>query len=330
MLLIQSLVNQGDLPVRVHIRSQMESSGLKRILDKHAVFDHPGLRRVISDYQEDAKSDELEIAESMKEDIKMNFSDPRGIFDAVLANTEGRALDFFSSSLKHLLLVPPDSDLRLRYFQLVDKLVSSVVTDRKGLDGDFSSMLGSSVASIVSKFGDQERLEIALEDAADAKATISRMKREREALEEEIAQKDQGLVGKLKAQVEATERALVTSRSATQTLMSEMVEIERINQEKVTALETQAEGLFNMLDETNLLETIRDQDGTLDRTELVDLMQKKIQRTKAIRKLEGTPAFSVTKANVRVTEIDETPEDFARALIEESRMAKGKDLVGFD
>lgn len=304
MLLIQSLVNQGDLTVRVHIRSQMDSSGLRRIIEKHAVFDHPQLQRVINDYLDDAKNDELEITETMKEDVKMNFSDPKGVFEAVLANTDGRALDFFSSTMKHLLLVPTDSEGRLRYFQLIDKLVSSVVTDRKGLDGDFTSLLGSSVAQIVSKFGDQERLEDALDDASNSKVTIARLRREREALEEELSQKDQGLVGQLKTEVSEVKRALDTSRSATEALQGEVAEAERVAFDKITALELANRQLFDMLSEANVLGSLGEDGDMLDRRELIALMEKKVQRSKAIKRLEGFADVSSAEDSTSLTDAE--------------------------
>jgi hypothetical protein len=128
MLLIKELLAKRDLKIRMHLRAAMELSGLKRILDKHLVLDHSNLRRLIHDHYEDAEADALELADQMKEEVRMNFSDPRGCFDAILENTDGRALDFFASTLKHLLLVPTEPEQRMRHFQLIERLVSAVVT----------------------------------------------------------------------------------------------------------------------------------------------------------------------------------------------------------
>lgn len=298
MLLISNLISEArDLTVRVHLRAQMEVSGLRRILDKLAVFDHPNLRRMVSDFIEDSAADDADVAEDFKEDVLMNFSDPKGVFDAIVVNTEGRAFDFFTSAMKHLLLIPKEPDMRLRYFQLIDTVVSSVVTDRKGLNGDFSALVGSSVASIAARFGDQDRLQEAIEDAADAKATVIKLKREQEALKEEIAQKDQGLVGKLKSRVDNLERALKTSRSATDTIKAELAGNERIYQEKIVSLDLQNRELFTMLEETKALDSIAGEDkGILPRQELVDLLRKREERKKAVRKLEGSPR---TKSGVQ-------------------------------
>lgn len=276
--------------MRVAIRAEMEVSGLRILLDKHSVFDHASLRRYIEKYYSDAQLDESELAEHfLKEDVVMNLNGPRRIFDAILANTDGRAADFLSSTLKKLLLVPPEPEMRVRYFQLIDKIVSSIVTDRQGLDGDFSSLLGSSVASIVAKFSEQDRLEETLEDLSHAKLTIARLRRERQELTDEIALKQDGLVGTLKARVEELEKALETSRGATEAVKLELSNRDVVHAQKITELELQAREMYLMLQDANLLDSFRDDEGFVDRREVLALIKKKMDRTKTIQKLEGSP-----------------------------------------
>ncbi|CEQ39622.1 SPOSA6832_01157, partial [Sporobolomyces salmonicolor] len=279
MLLIKELLKERDLKVRVHLRAAMELSGLRRILDKHAVLDHANLRRLIGDHYDDAHADEVELAEGLKEDVRMNFSDPRGCFEAVLANTDGRALDFFASMLKNLLLIPTEPEARMRHFQLIDRLVSSIVTDRRGLDGDFSQLLGSSVAQMVASYAAQDQLEEALEDLEDAKGTIARLKRDREALQEEVNQGDSGLVGQLKQSVEGLERALLTSRAATDSTKSELASKERDYLEQIAALRLDNRELYERLKAAGLL------DGMAE--DLKERMEKQIQRSKTVMILEG-------------------------------------------
>lgn len=290
------VVKIGECALRVHLRAQMETSGLRRILDKLAVFDHPNLRQAVANFRREAALDDAEIAEALHDDVMNNFSDPRVALDALLISTSGQAADYLASTMKHLLLVPTDGEARLRYFQLIDTLVASVVTDRKGLDGDFSSMFGSSVAAIASRFGDQERLEKALEDIADAKSTIVRLRRERETLRTEIGEKDQGLVGKLQQKVKDLERALTSSRGATLTVKAELATAEKLSQEKIGVLEIQVRELFDILQKTGGHEFVQDEHSVLDRQVLLDTLSQKYHRTMAIRSLEGTPQIKVAKA----------------------------------
>lgn len=280
MLLIRELLRDRDLKIRVNLRAAMDISGLRRILDKHAVLDHDNLRKLIAAYYDDAQADDAEMAETMKEDIRMNFNDPRGCFEAVLANTDGRALDFLGSILKNLILIPVDPEARMRHFQLVDRVVSSIVVDRKGLDGDFSQLLGSSVAQVIASFGAQERLDDVTEDLEHAKSTISRLKRERDELQEELAQGDAGRVGKLKVQVEGLERALLTSRAATDSTKAELVSKERDYLEQIAALRLDNQELYSRLKKHGLLGGMSDN--------LRERMEKQMQRAKTIQILEGS------------------------------------------
>lgn len=257
----------------------METSGLKRILDKHLVLDHVLLQRLISDHFEDAQNDELELMDNMKDEIRMNFSDPRGCFDAIVANTEGRALDFFSSTLKHLLLIPTEFETRMRYFQLIERLVSSVVTDGKGLDGDFTTLLGSSVASVVALFGDQDRLQDALEDIEDARAKIQRLQREKETMREQIDEGAAGAVGTLKGKLDKLDRALALSRAATDTTKSELATKEREYQHQIAALRLDNRELYERLKQAGMLDGIAD--------ELKERMEKQLQRMRTVQILEG-------------------------------------------
>lgn len=296
MYLISCIISEArGLTVRVHLRAQMEVSGLRRILDKLAVFDYVNLRNTISDFIAYAGADDAEVAEDFKEDVLMNFSDPKGVYDAIVVNTEGRALDFFTSAMKHLLLVPKEYEMRLRYFQLIDTLVTSVVTDRKGLDGDFSSLLGSSVAAIASRFGDADRLQEAIEEASDAKAIVARMQREREALEAEMSLKDQGLVGKLTVRNGDLERALKVSREANEASNSTADETVRVYQEKVVQQDLKIRLLAATLMDAKGTEWIeKNTDGLLGKHELMELERTKDERRKTARTLEGTPKLSVS------------------------------------
>jgi hypothetical protein len=304
MLLIAEIisVSPDELTVRVHLRAQMEVSGLRRILDKLTELSdlNSTLQRMVADFVLYGKQDDADVAEKMKEDVRMNFTDPKGVYDAIVINTEGRALDFFTSAMKHLLLVPQEGDLRLRYFQLIDKLVSAVVTDRKGLDGDFTSLLGSSVTSIAARYGDQDRLRAALEEADDARLALVKSNRLREELEEELALKDEGLVGRLKADVEKLKLALISSRDASQAICGEFVAREREYQEKVVLLDSQIRDLSSVLLEQGGDAVGSGSEGVLRRQQLVDTYRTREMREKAEKRLEGAPT-SLTTSGVNLT-----------------------------
>lgn len=278
--------------MRVHIRNQMEASGLRRILDKLRGFSHPMLDRQLDSYDSQTQLDMSELQETYQTDALEDMSDPYEVLRAVLVAVEGtRAQDFLLSALKHLLLVPDDAETKVRYYRLLDKLVTSVVMDRKmgqhAIEGDFSQMFGSSVEEVVSRFTDQDRLQKAIDEAQMYKAQAGKFKTEKAALEDQILEQQGGLVSQLKTQLARTEEDLRVSRQATDALNHRMEDMEAQYTDKIAELETQIRELFKMLQEARMLEIVEDEHGVLDRRELVALMQKKMERTRTVYALEG-------------------------------------------
>ena len=335
LLATSILTNVTDLVSRVHYRTQMETAGLRRIFDKLEVLEHPTLKRIIGSYKLSSQGDDADLAEDMKEDVRMNFSDPQEIMRAVLENVEGRSRDHLLSVMKHLLLVPKDDELRLRYLQLIDNLVSAVVTDRRGIDGDLTSLLGTSVAQLTSRFADGEKLDAALDDARLARAQVAQMRRDREELELKIAQKDSGLVGELTDKLKGVENALQTSRGVSESLKTQMVSAERAHREQITVLEIQVRELFKMLKEARALEDIvADESTVLDRRELMGSIEKSIQRTKTVQRLEGGARVHVSPASdprssmsPRKSRFADAPEEAVRQHIETSLLTDQTTLV---
>lgn len=75
----------------------------------------------------------------------------------------------------------------MRYYQLLDNLVTQIVLDRKGLSPeDFSGGFGLSVASLIDKFAEQDQLAAAIAEAKEAKEAYEKAIREKQELEMEI------------------------------------------------------------------------------------------------------------------------------------------------
>jgi cytokinesis protein len=272
----------------------MESAGLRRILDKIRAFSHPVLDRQLESYDSQAQSDLLELQDSLAHDELEDLQDPYEVLRAVLLNVEGtRGQDFLISALKHLLLIRQEGEKKVRYFQLVDRIITAVVMDNKALDADFATVLGTSVANVIERFSDQDRLQKALDEAATFKAHADRLNLEKVELEDQISQQQGGLVHQLKSTVARTEEDLRISRSATESLETRLESTERAHREKEAELELQVRELFNMLKEARMLEVVEGDSGVLDRRELMEQMEKKLQRTKTIHALEGRTASKV-------------------------------------
>ena len=266
----------------------MEASGLSRILDKLRSLNHSELDRQLDAYEERAENDHEEFVRSFKEDTLRDFQNPWDVLRAILSSVEGsRAYDFFVSSLQHMLFIKQEGEARVRYFQLIDSLITSIVFDRKPIDKDFSSVVGTSVATLAAKFADQARLQEVEEELTVFKQVNNKLKREKKELEQEVGRREEGLVGELKSQVFRYEEDLAVSRQSTDLLKSKMASMEQAHRDAMSQQDLQIREMYNMLRESRTLESVQDDEGVLDRRELMALTQKRIERQKAIQRLEG-------------------------------------------
>jgi cytokinesis protein len=173
----------------------------------------------------------------------------------------------------------------VHYYRLIDSLVTDVVMDKK-LAG-VEQRMGHSVEQIIAQFNEADRYQAAEAEAAEVRGIAARLKLEKEALEAEIAQGQDGLVGSLKSQLERMEEKLNVSRETTSRLQGQLVTQKVGYEDQITQLETQIMELFRMLREVGKgMETILD-GGAMDRKTLVQQLEKDFQRRKTISILEG-------------------------------------------
>ena len=294
MFLVNAILSArivSEYEIRVHLRNQMDASGLQRILIKLRAFKNPDLDRQLDEYEKGAESDHENVVESFNKDVLTDMSDPVDVFKAIIEKTSGsRAYDFFLSALQHLLLIKQEGDGLVHYYQLIDSLVTAVVMDRKGsVEGsDMSSLLGVSVNNVLSRFADQDEMNATREELSRVKAEARLAEQERAKLEEQVNESSEGLVGRLQAQIESLEDDLAIARGNTSGLQQEMEEMEKGYIERIVALEIQIRELYEMLREAQgNAEMIAANTGNMDRQQLVDTLEKQMERNKTIRKLEA-------------------------------------------
>ncbi|KAG0049422.1 hypothetical protein BGZ83_005772 [Gryganskiella cystojenkinii] len=245
-----------DIELRVHLRSQLTTSGLTRIISKMRSLNHDLIDRQLNIYEDEAENDYEDMVEFYNHQILHDMSDPYDVFHALLRSVESsRAYDFFLSLLQHMLLIREEGDLRIRYFQLMDAIVTQVVLDRKGITDDFDQKIGISVNQLVSKLVDQDRLNVALEDAKQARQDLDRVTREKHELELQVGQQDDGMVSQLKSNIYSLEDLLRLSRHTIQTLQVKLNDVETQTQLKMTAQDAELKRLMKSLQDANTLMT---------------------------------------------------------------------------
>ncbi|ORZ12691.1 hypothetical protein BCR42DRAFT_467822 [Absidia repens] len=249
MMLANSIISViEDSEVRVHLRNQLNACGLQRIMDKMMEYNNEHLRKHITIYKQMNDNDYEDMLETYNDTILNNLDDPHDVFAAILHRLEGtRGYDFLLSALQHLLLIQDQGPVQVRYYQLLDKLVTQIVLDRKGLSSDdFSGGIGWSVASLVEKFAEQDQLQSALADAKDAKKMYEKVVKEKQELEMEIGLQGDGLVGQLKDKTNSLETLLRMSRHTITTLQRKLKEIQQEYQSNMGIMDGQLKELHQL------------------------------------------------------------------------------------
>ncbi|KAG0377050.1 hypothetical protein BGX24_006792 [Mortierella sp. AD032] len=243
-----------DIELRIHLRSQLTTSGLTRIISKMRSLGHDLIDRQLNIYEDEAELDYDDMVEFYNHQILHDMSDPYDVFHALLRSVESsRAYDFFLSLLQHMLLIREEGDLRIRYFQLMDAIVTQVVLDRRGITDNFEQKIGISVNQLVSKLVDQDRLNVALEDAKQARHELDNALKQKKQLEQESGQRDDGLVSQLRANIYSLEDLLRLSRHTIQTLQAKLNDVENSTQTKIDAQDVQLRYLNKSLEDANTL-----------------------------------------------------------------------------
>ncbi|KDN36098.1 hypothetical protein K437DRAFT_229937, partial [Tilletiaria anomala UBC 951] len=250
MFLINAILNHDivhEFEVRVHLRNQMDASGLQRILIKMRAFKNPDLDLQIQVFEKGAEADHEDVVESFNRDVLTDLGDPVDVFKAIVEKVQGsRAYDFFLSALQHLLLIRHESEGLVHYYQLIDSLVTAVVMDRKGaVEGsDLTSLLGVSVNQVLSRFADQDKIDATDAEMQRLRAKLQDSEQERSKLEAQLNQGTAGLMENLEGQIKALEDDLKIARENKDATEQEMEDTEKAYIDRIVQLEIQIRELY--------------------------------------------------------------------------------------
>ncbi|KAG9318370.1 armadillo-type protein [Chiua virens] len=208
-LVVHILDGIDDLDVRIHHRALMDSAGLPRIVTLCRELNIPSMDKQLEVLASIIEDDEQRLKERHESTILASFSDPEDIWRTLYSRTEGsRAKDYFLSMMRHLLLIREEGPQLAYHYRLLDSVVMDVVMDAKL--GTAEQRIGHSVQRLIAQMIESDRLQVAETEAAETRALALRLKLEKEALEEEISQGLDGLVGQLKDKVSHLEQKLAT------------------------------------------------------------------------------------------------------------------------
>jgi cytokinesis protein len=271
----------------------MATAGLRQIMDLCRSFNFDNLNTHLETLQETIENDEKELRERLDQEFLRDLTNIEDVYAALKTRTlNTKAYDYLLSILQHLLLIREDGPGQVQYYQLLDSLVTDVVMDHK-LSGA-EQRLGKSVESIISQFNDADHFRVLEGEAAQMRADFRRLQLEKETLESEMLNGGDGLVGILKGKIAGLEEKLHVSRETTARLQTQLETQQASYEDQVSQLEAQIMELFRMLKELGAdgVGKILDNNGAMDRKSLIATLEKHMQRSKTIDKLEGRDRFS--------------------------------------
>ena len=266
----------------------MDSAGLPRIIALCRELIIPAMDKQLDVLATILEEDEQRLRERQETAVMASFSNPEDIWNALCARMEGSsAKDYFLSMMRHLLLIREEGPQLAYHYRLLDSVVSDIVMDGKLATAEHR--IGHSVQRLIAQWNESDRLQVAEAEAAETRALALRLKLEKEALEEEISQGHDGLVGQLKDKVSHLEQKLATARETTSRLQTQL-EVQKAGyEEQIAQLEAQIMELFRMLKEVGkgMDKIIESNTGAMDRKTLIDSLNRHLERTKTINILEG-------------------------------------------
>lgn len=307
-----------DLHARIHIRAQFKACGFGRIATKMQGFQYELIDKQIAKYEEDAAVDYDELMErdggSMADSVEgdpKDLNDPVAIVDAIMSKVAGsQTQDYFVSSLQHLLLMRDNNhEDRLRMFQLVDSILGYVVMDRRLPDMDLKASLNFSVQALMGKLHTDAEARHALGEASEARQLAESAIAERDAMKDQVDMGADGLIAKLKRQLDEQTQVIEIQRRQNEGLKGELEEIKLAHAMQMQKSELETRELYLMLrdsqDKADAAHaekvkqarkegktipaemSVAQMKGIMDRQKLMMRLETQLERKKTEFKLEG-------------------------------------------
>lgn len=345
LLLVNALVDtpERDLQLRCHIRAQFIATGIKRLMNKMEGFQYEVIDKQIEqfrtneaiDYEDLMERENSSIVDSVEGEVK-DLNDPVQIVDAIQTKIQNtRAQDYFVSLMQHLLLIRDnEAEDRLRMFQLVDAMLSYVAMDRRLPDMDLKQALNFTVQNLLDKLYTDSEARQARDDAVQAKQIADAAMAERDEMRAQVELGADGLVRKLKKQLDEQQGVIEVMRRRNDELKAEVAEMQRLRAQELQRYELETRELYLMVrdardaaasvarkagDASGVAADPTQMQGILDRQKLMDRLEMQLERAKTRAKLEGkvwqlvTPSDKLRELREKMDgEVDRVEADLAQ------------------
>uniref|UniRef100_A0A674PPG1 Diaphanous related formin 1 n=1 Tax=Takifugu rubripes TaxID=31033 RepID=A0A674PPG1_TAKRU len=157
MQLINALISRGEeLDFRIHIRSELQRLGLRKLLGEVKSIENEELRVQLTVFEEQAEDDSYDLKARL-EDAKVSKCNT--VVFEILVNTvkDSKAENHFLSLMQHLLLIRNDYLARPQYYKLIDECIAQIVLHKNGADPDFKCRnLSLNIEALIGELTDQK------------------------------------------------------------------------------------------------------------------------------------------------------------------------------
>ncbi|KAK9720206.1 hypothetical protein K7432_004297 [Basidiobolus ranarum] len=237
LILLNSIVgNCSEIELRIHIRTQMNAAGLRRVIRKVKTFSSEAINLQVSKYLFEAEQDllylmdehpaEVDDSSSIMAPSLPDTSDPLALFQMLLSSVEHTpCYNHFLSILQHMIMIPSDPITKQKFYKLIDKLVMQIILDDSGMPQDLSSVYGVSVGNILSRFGNEDKIDELQEELKNARVEAAEANKKRTDIEMELGMINDGLFGNMKTRIASLEDMLVMSRNTVELQKSQIIQL---------------------------------------------------------------------------------------------------------
>ncbi|ODN79464.1 hypothetical protein L202_03439 [Cryptococcus amylolentus CBS 6039] len=254
VLLLVSLPSSNDAKTRESIRWQLELSGAPLVVARLRQLRDPEINMQLDIYEENARNDMANLVDSKKESDLKKLRSPEQIIGMLLEKTKGKTEGLYLLDiLRHFVLIDAEGDERPRYFQLLSELTSTIVMGASpDLHGEFESAFHRSINYVLGKLAENKAYDEAMAEVKELRATNERLTYEREDLQDEISAGNDGLVGRLKAQITELEKKLYNSRVAMEAALDEKEGMRKDYEKRLHELRLWLQRLYNIIRDAGL------------------------------------------------------------------------------
>ncbi|KAI9243693.1 hypothetical protein BY458DRAFT_530433, partial [Sporodiniella umbellata] len=236
LLLINALLDPDtlkDINSRVTLRKQLYEGGMAQVLDKLKSFKNELITLKLDEFKE------MEDCDTASSTIPENTTLLEKL-QRLICGT--KAENYFQKMLQNLLSIQCETEIRDKYYRLIERFISQVTLN--DVDTRLDADCGFSVKDMIEKFVEDEELEIALQEADEAREMAFEALEREAKLKVQVDLKADGLVGQFRLKNEALSHSLKVANQTNSVLQQRLHDIDANHKKTLKLMDSQIQRLY--------------------------------------------------------------------------------------